>query len=150
MVNEDGEIEQLTNEDLIKWSNLATELALVKAQEMALRKRIFKFCFTAPKEGTNKLIDAIAKALGIADGWVLKGNYKLNRKIDDAVLKALENDFKEKGIRVSEVIKWKPELSVSEYRTLTEEQRKFFDQCLIITPGSPELEIVLPKRASKG
>jgi hypothetical protein len=32
---------------------------------------------------------------------------------------------------------------------LNEDQRKMFDMCLIVKPGTPSLEIVLPKRASK-
>ena len=40
---------------------------------------------------------------------------------------------------------------IKEYRELTAEQTQLFDQCLIVKPGSPALEIVLPKkRAAAG
>jgi hypothetical protein len=38
---------------------------------------------------------------------------------------------------------------LKEYRTLPEEQHQLFDQCLIVKPGSPALEIVLPAKAKK-
>ena len=143
---ETGELGSLGFDDLTEWHRLSELLSEVKAKEMALRKKIFSFCFTMPREGTNKLSPEIATCLGITDGFVLKGNYKVNRKVDEAVARTLNLEFLARQINTEVLIKWSAALSTTEYRTLTEEQRVFFDQCLIITPGSPELEIVLPKR----
>jgi hypothetical protein len=50
-------------------------------------------------------------------------------------------------LHIDKLVKWKPEVAITEYRKLTEEERNRFDQCLVIKPGSPSLEIVIPKRA---
>lgn len=135
--------------DLNEWYRLSALLKEVKAAEMELRKKIFSYCFTTPCEGTNKLEEEAAASLGIVGGYVLKGTYNINRKVDEAVAKSLAPEFRSRNINVDALIRWKPDLAIALYRELTQEQRVFFDQCLIISPGSPELEIVMPKRKSK-
>jgi hypothetical protein len=133
--------------DLFAWYEAQAELSKVKAREILLRKKLFKFHFPAPDEGTNSLpLNPLLEAAGIpADGRVLKGGHVINREVDEASLKVLGPTFQEQGIAVADLIKWKPALSVSAYRELTAEQRTLFDQCLIIKDGSPTLEVVLPK-----
>lgn len=131
-------VEQATQEDLNLWYKLQEELGRLKIQEMDLRKKIFGSYFTEPVEGTN--------TAPLTEGWVLKGQYKIDRKPDEALLTTLSPVFKEKKIPVKELIIYKPELALRVYRTLSEEERVIFDQCLVIKPGSPALEIVKPKR----
>lgn len=130
-----------TQADLEAWYKLQAELTRLKAAEILLRSKIFKGYFPAPVEGTN--------SHALADGWVLKGVHKINRSVDPGALGAMRPKFTEAGIKADELIKYTPELVIKEYRTLTEEQRKLFDQCLIVKPGSPSLEIVLPAQKGK-
>jgi len=130
----------VTEADLSTWYNLQLELKRIKAAEILLRTKIFNSIFTKPKEGTN--------SFELSEGYVLKGKYTLNREIDIGTFQALRQQFEEAGIYPDSLIKWEPDLKIKEYRELTEEQMKLFDQCLIIKPGSPALEIVLPKRKS--
>lgn len=133
----------ITQEDLNTWYKLVETLEKVKTQENELRKKIFKFYFPHPVEGTN--------TAPLSGGWVIKGQHKINRKPDEALLSAQKEDLKAAGIPVDMLFKYKPELAVPIYRTLTEEQLKLVNAVIIIRDdGTPQLEIVKPKRASGG
>ena len=130
-------------EDMAEWYRLQEELKKVKAKEMLLRTKIFAFYFPAPTEGTNTHT--------MADGYALKGKYTINREVDLGAFTALREQLGKAGILPDSMVQFKPSLVLSQYRELTEEQVHLFDQCLIIKPGSPALEIVLPKkRATAG
>lgn len=127
--------------DLIKWDELQKQLAPLKAQEMLMRKKIFDGMFPSPKEGTNKV--------ALNAGYVLVGKHVINRKLDEPVLTVMNEEFRAAGINTNALIERKPSLVLSAYRELTAEQQHFFDRALIVTPGSPALEIVLPAAAKK-
>lgn len=130
----------VTQADLNAWSEMQQKLAALKSAEMLLRVKIFKGLFPSPVEGTNSV------PLG-DQGWVIKGKYPINRKPDVALLTARAKELRDAGIPLDSVIRAVPELSTTEYRKLTDEQRHLLDQVMEIKPGSPALEIVLPKRA---
>lgn len=135
--------------DLIEWDRLKKQLDAVKASEMLLRKKIFGCCFASPKEGTNDF--------ALANGYVLKGDYKIDRTLDVGTFNALKaapaeglmSPLQQAGINPDKLVEYKPSLVLKEYRTLTDEQRKFFDQCLVIKPGAPSLKIELPAKAKR-
>lgn len=129
---------QVTQADLSEWYKMAQDLRNLKAKESLLRKKIFGSAFPDPKEGTNNY--------DLPDGYVLKGQHVLNRDVDIGALDALKPKLREEGMNPDNLIKYKPELKKAEYNKLTEEQKNLFDQCLIIKPGSPSLEIVLPAK----
>ena len=128
----------VTQDELNLWFQLQEQLTTIKAQEMDLRKKIFAAYFHNPVEGTN--------TEPLSQGWVLKGQYKIDRKVDEAMLLTMQPVFKEHKIPVKELVIYKPELALRVYRGLDEEQLKIFDQVLVIKPGSPALEITKPKR----
>jgi hypothetical protein len=130
----------VTQKDLNQWSELQKQLGALKSAEMILRIKIFKGLFPTPVEGTNSI------PLG-TEGWVIKAKYPINRKPDVALLTARVAELRAAGIVVEDVIRNVPELATGEYRKLTEEQRNLLDQVMEVKPGSPALEIVLPKRA---
>lgn len=130
----------VTQTDLNEWDALQKQLSALKSAEMLLRMKIFKGLFVNPVEGTNTL------PLG-DEGWVIKAKYPINRKPDVALLTARAAELRAAGIPLDTVIRTIPELATGEYRKLTEEQRNLLDQVMEVKPGSPALEIVLPKRA---
>ena len=141
--------------DVALWYTTKKDLDTLKAKEMLMRQRIFKAFFPTPKEGTNTTT--------LPDTWQLKGTHTINRKIVEEAMQALcyrqplENGafapskLEEAGVSQQAIIKWKPELALSVYRELTEEQRHLVDQMLLIDAGSPQLKIEPPakKRNSK-
>jgi hypothetical protein len=129
---------ELTQAMLSEWYKMAADLKILKAKESLLRKKIFDLAFDDPKEGTNNY--------DLADGYVLKGKHNINRDIDVGAFNALKEKLREDGMRPDDLVRYKPELAKAEYNKLTEDQKQLFDQCLIIKPGSPGLEIVLPAK----
>lgn len=128
---------------IMLWQKAEKELETIKTAEMNLRKLIFGECFPNPKEGTN--------SLELGAGYILKGTHKLSYSVtnNDAVCtKALEaiHDTGNEGPFIAErLIKWKPELSTSEYKKADDKYKKLLEPCLTIKPGSPSLELVAPK-----
>lgn len=138
-----------TPQDLLRWNYLTDILPGLKEEEMALRRRLFKFAVPIPKEGTNVADESIAARLGVANGFVIKGAYKLDRSVEDAVFQNLKPALRNRGISPDLLVNYKPSLAVTVYRQLTEEDRTFFDQCITTKPGAPTLEIAQPKRPVK-
>jgi len=139
----------VTPADLAEWYKIKAQLGKLKSAEALMRTRIFKFFFKAPKEGTNKV------DINDGTGAQLKADHTINRSVDIGSLEALRDQQKVEGynghkLNFDELVKWKPEVSITAYRQLTDEERNLFDQCLIIKPGSPQMEIVIPKRATTG
>lgn len=141
-------------EMLGQWYHLQGQLSEVKAKEMELRNKIVQAYFPdGLKEGVN--------SRDMPEGWVLKATGSVNRKIEQASILAVSEELKEHyGIDAGEYIKYKPELDLPAYRGMvkavdsssgkTQEVNKkilkTFEQLLIISDGSPQVELVKPKR----
>jgi hypothetical protein len=125
-----------TQEDLVLWDQICSQMALLKAQETLLRGKIYRTFFPDAREGTN--------TVPLANGYVLKGVRKVDRKLDIAVLTTLSAELEAAGVSTAQIVKWTPELKTTAYKELTEEQKLIFDQALIIKDGSPSLTISLP------
>jgi hypothetical protein len=135
---------KVTSQDLIAWKEMQEQLGKLKAAEMLLRQKIYAGLFVEPHEGTN--------TVPLNEGWVLKANRVINRKVDLPVLQAYSapgGPLEKMGVNPNNLIEWEPKLKVKEYRTLTEEQRLVFDTCLTISDGSPSMQIMLPAKAKK-
>ena len=132
--------ENYQESDLQDWYEIVPKLKALKIQEMILRKRIYKHFFPNAEEGTNKY--------PLHNDWQLKANRKIDRSVDEAVYKSIKDKLEEIGVG-EEIIRYKPELALKEYRKLSDKQRKVFDNCLIIKDGAPELELSIPKSKQK-
>lgn len=139
----DAQMDEMVNfsvdeKELADWYELKEQLDTLRAKEMLMRKSIFSRLFPKPVEGTNKV--------DLADGFVLKATHKIDRKVDEAALANLKEEFFAEKIPIDNLVRWKPDLSVSAYRKLNPVQVNLFDRALIIKEGSPTLEIVKPKK----
>jgi hypothetical protein len=134
-----AQLPEVTIQDVFTWYRMKDELNKLKLAEHLLRNRIFAKFFTAPKEGTNKYDLGIA--LPESAGYYLKAVYPIERKIDEVMLKTGADRFREAKINLDSLVRYKAELEVKEYRTLTAEQMQVFNQCLTIKPGSVQLSI---------
>lgn len=130
---------EVTQNDLAEWYRLNDELKRLKTCEMLLRQKIFGAYFPTPTEGTN--------TVPLEHGWVIKGKYNITRDVDPGAFGAMRDKFIEHSVNPDKLVQFKPSLVLKEYRMLTAEQMNIFDQCLIIKPGAPALEIVLPAKA---
>lgn len=129
----------VTQADLSEWYRLKQEVSRLQASERLLRAKIFGGLFPEPTEGTN--------SFALADGYVLKATHKIDRTIDEAALSVNKERYAAMGISIEKLVRLKPELTMRAYRALTDEQRNAFDESLTIKPGSPSLDIVLPKKS---
>lgn len=138
---------EVTYADLVKLFKMQEELAALKAAEAMLRRRVFDHYFPNPTEGSkdNKV------PLNDGTGAIVQADHKINRTVDEGELEKLKLAIKEEGSNLpklpfNKLIKWKPELSKSEYNKLSDDDKQVFDRCLVVKPGMPEVKIVIPKR----
>lgn len=130
---------------LLNWKNAKDALETAKAVELALRQQVIDVEFSGHKEeGTE--------THNLGEGWKVKAVFKLNYTVDketiDDALTAIEETGPEGKFIAGRLIKFKPELAVSEYRLLCDEHPEFkriVDAALTIKPGTPSLELVPPK-----
>jgi len=125
--------------DILEWDKLKSQLAKIKVSEILLRKRIFGHFFAEAENGEGTFYSPLG------NDYKLKAVAKLDRTIDIAHFGVMKEKFIELKISVDTIVKYKPDLEMKVYKTLTEKQRQIFDSVLTIKPGAPTLEIVAPK-----
>lgn len=136
MITDTSSVEELVS----VWNAHVNLLEIIKEiipAEMDARKTVFARAFPDPKENTN--------TLELAAGWKLKAVHKLDRKIDEATLSVVLEELAKMGVNVDLLIKYKPELELAAYRTMTAENLVVFNQAITTKPGSPQMELVAPK-----
>ena len=131
-------IEQKLKDKLVAWHQLKDEAATLAAQEKELRVEIFNLAFPNPEEGSKY------NKIDLADGYVLQGDYKINRRIDEAALGEVQKQMD--PVMFNRAFRFKPELNKSGYKDLTDEQQRIASIAIIATPGTPALDIVQKKK----
>lgn len=132
---------------ILAWEAAVNALAAAKDAEAALRKEVlaeaFAFDPEALREGTENF--------ELGNGYKLKAVFKISRNLNneneavDKVLSKIEKTGPEGAFIAERLVKWKPELSVSEYKKLPEKFKKLFDEVVTSKEAMPSLELVAPK-----
>ena len=132
---------------ILAWEQAVKALAAAKDAEAALRKEVlakaFAFDPEALREGTENF--------ELGNGYKLKAVFKISRNLNneneavDKVLSKIEKTGPEGAFIAERLVKWKPELSVSEYNKLPEKFKKLFDEVVTSKEAMPALELVAPK-----
>lgn len=130
----------ITAKDIEKWHKLKLQVQKLTQDERALRVNICANAFSEVKEGTN--------ALKLDDKNRLVMKYVINRSIDEPAYKSLGPEYLQSHGIPTTVIRWKPELSMTDYRRLTPEQQKAMEVFLKTSIGTPQLDIDQPKRGA--
>lgn len=121
------------------WEAVDQLRSLIQDCEMDMRLKLFAGAWANPKEGTN--------SHKLPDGRVLKGQYKINRYIDEAALPATLEALRERGVANTDaLVRYKPELAKREWNALSEENKLIFSAAVTSKPGAPSFEITIPKR----
>lgn len=130
-------VKKKSNTDALvaEWSAADLALAAAKVNEIILREQVVKALFADAPTGTNNH--------ELPTGQTLSCVKKLNYKLDtDATINALDTLSVTIGIELAKrLVKWKPELSVSEYKKMSDASRAIIDVALTITPATPSLEL---------
>lgn len=139
-----------TQELLRVWDSIKTEFEPIavkvlelSAREMFIRRTLIQREFI--KETTDLMEVEGTRYIELANGWRLKAVIKVDRKVDEALLLAVEEQLQKLLIHTSGLTRRKPELVVKAYKELTVVARKIFDQALDIKMGTPILELIPPK-----
>ena len=132
---------------ILQWQESVKALAAAKDAEAALRREVlaeaFQFDPEALREGTENF--------ELGNGYKLKAVFKISRNLNneneavDKVLSKIEKTGPEGQFVAERLVKWKPELSVSEYKKLPEKFKKLFDEVVTSKEAMPSLELVAPK-----
>lgn len=127
---------------LEKWEATKQALEAAKIVEMDLRKQFVHFAFNTDTLTGTERIDL---ANGYTAKAVKKLNYNVNQETVNDALDKLENLDAEGKFIAERVIKWKAELSVTEYKALSLKHKAIIDAVITTSEGAPSLEIVAPK-----
>lgn len=143
-----------TYEMLQRWEDAKKELERFQELEMRIRKQLILTLFSTDKvEGSE--------TVALANGWKLNAKKPLYYKVASGPeMDALEDlcDQNHLGTICEDVFRWKPELNVAMYKKtvpvvvslMSNELARVFEKALsaviTITPGTPSLELIAPKR----
>lgn len=147
-MNEQAELKEVYIEQVkaLSAAHFKAKKALdkAKAAEAEARAELVKAAFpNGLQEGTNNLA---------FDGkWTVKVTGVVDRKVDEAALPAILERVAKKfdGLDLRDLVKWKPELKVAEYKKLPDAIKKVFDNALTIKgtgDTTPQLKIEEAKR----
>ena len=123
---------------LIEWSQAQVKLAEVKLlveNEMRLRKQVMEAYFPVPVEGVN--------TCQLEAGWELKGTYKIDRRLDEAALPAINIELRGMNVNPDRLVRFKLELDTAAYKTLVQinpQAAKVFEKAMISKPSAPSLD----------
>ncbi len=135
-------------EVLSQWENAKRQLDYWKAEEMRLRVQYADLVKDESKIGSTQTIelanDYKAKLKIPQNYGLIKDNDAINEALD-----AIENRTPQGKLLAERLVKWKPELSKSEYDKLPEEDKKLFAPVVEVKEGTPTLEIVEPPKKKK-
>ena len=121
-----------------EWQHADTLLKSAKAAEYQLRLEIARDLFDARVESGTENLD-------LGSGYILKCTKKLNYSLDakkvEGVLQSLSSP-----ILADRLVTWKPDLRISEYKQLPDDDRVKVDTVLTIKQATPAVQLVEPKQ----
>jgi hypothetical protein len=152
------------DKEIQAWLDSKPVLEAAKTAEMSARASVTSTLFPNPRKGTQryalnggfnvKLVHSLTYTIGDKD----KVNDEGKKIGVDVQARELEEKIcalgAEAELLCERLIKWKPELSATEYEKLDSESplqlsiRNLVDEVLIVKPGSPQLTFEEPKAKS--
>lgn len=135
---------------LAAWLDAKKKLAAAQAEERTLRDALFANYHNADVEsgtenfpvggGNLKIVNALEYKFIDPEHMTPRDPNKDLRRAASVALNALVNELGETGGFIADrLVKWVPELSVSEYKKLPENARKIIDRVLETKPKSPQM-----------
>ena len=139
----------MNNDKLVQWDAAKKALKAAQALESSLRSEVLQELYgfggeSDLREGTENL--------ELGNGYKLKAVFKVSRKLENKngetseALRNIAMDFEGGKLYAERLVKWSPELSVSEYKKLPDDIRAVIDACVTSKAATPSLEIVEPKK----
>lgn len=144
---------------LMLWESIKKTLAVFKDDEMELRKLAVEFLKTdieEPKTGVNNV--------DLGGGYTAKVGLKLNYKLEgnneqiESILDKIETCGNEGKFIAERLVRWKADLSVTEYKDLQEQAKSsavskqiltILNEIVVTDDGAPTLDIKEPRKGKK-
>ncbi len=117
---------------LTQWHAAKAEVESANAKEIALRLRIFGGLFPEPLPGQQNKVR-------LPFNMALIGDYRLNYKVDDAVMQASRPLIDPADFEA--VISFKAGVRAAAFRDLPDERRHLFTPFITVSPGTPGIEL---------
>lgn len=133
---------------LKKHMDATIALAAAKKLESDLRMEVLRELF----DYDENILRSGTENIDLGDKWVCKAEFKTTYKLNDkdyAVEKMLDKleGMGEEGMFLAErMVKFKPELSISEYKTLSPKYKAIVDTIVTTKNGLPTISIVQSKK----
>ncbi len=153
-----GEVKEYTEEQfetlrdalLVSWQDSKIALERAKELEMQLRKQIVDFAFDPNKQSGTENVELgngykLKAVKTLRYSFVKNADNKLDKAAIDKALAKIEKDGAVGELIAERLVKWTPDLSLTEYKLLSEKHKLIIDSVIVTTEGSPTLEIVEPK-----
>jgi hypothetical protein len=146
-------------ETVALWLATKRQIAELQATERQLRAGLFSGAFPDPQEGTNTYPLPPGKygSLELPEGAMLKGTYKLSRKVLKPKLEELRQKDPQRYEFACTVLRFNPELELKSYRLLASRPDakesailSAVHSVLEVKPATPELKLHLPGQKSDG
>lgn len=133
------------DEILQEWLDKKAVLDSAKAEEMTAREAVVAALGFDPnkKEGTERVELANGYELKAVKG--LRYTLKNGAGETDKALDKLEASGPEGKFIAERLVKWKPDVSVKEWRELPEQFKTFFNDAMTISEAAVSLELIEPK-----
>lgn len=126
---------------VIAWARAADELETAKARELDLRQQLLAAAFSDLQPGTSNL--------ELGAGYQLQAVMRLNHSLEPTLTRLALDEIRatgDVGTHLAErVVRWTPELVISEWKKLPGKIAEVLGQALTSKPGQPSLKLVPPK-----
>lgn len=147
-----SEAEYLAERDrlLVDWQNKKAALEVAKEEEMAARKLAVMFMHDPSKSGTTENVELgggykATMKVPVRYGFVQNAEGKTDKARIEKALSKIEKTGQAGELIAERLIKWTPELSLTEYKQLPDNFKKIIDDVIVTSEGTPTLEIKEPK-----
>lgn len=155
---ETGEIKNYTEAEyiaerdrlLLDWQAKQATLATAKEEEMKARKAAVMFMHDPAKSGTTENVELgggykATMKVPVNYGFIKRDDGKTDKARIEKALSKIEKDGEAGELIAERLVKWTPELSLTEYKQLSDKFKKIIDDVIVTTEGTPTLEIKEPK-----
>jgi hypothetical protein len=147
-----SEAEYMAERDrlLVDWQAKKAALEVAKEAEMAARKLAVMFMHDPSKSGTTENVELgggykATMKVPVRYGFIQNAEGRTDKAKIEKALAKIEKDGEAGELIAERLIKWTPELSLTEYKQLPDKYRKIIDDVIITSEGTPTLEIKEPK-----
>lgn len=147
-----SEAEYIAERDrlLVDWQAKKAALDTAKEAELEARKLSVMFMHDPAKSGSTENVELgggykAKMKVPVRYGFIQNDAGRVDKARIEKALSKIEKTGEAGELIAERLVKWTPELSLTEYKQLSDKFRSIIDDVIITTEGTPTLEIVEPK-----